>query len=188
MGLFDRFFGPPSKDKFAKMVLAGIRRSGETRKVTYDRDQYRLVVEGKEGEMAYLGNAYQEYCAVPKDLRPEILRKYVRTWFSRAKEPPACYEDVRPDLLPALRSRSYFELTRLRMKLEGHEMADCPHQILGEHFALGLVYDLPESMRSISQEDLEVAGGLMEPLDMYPVRYRVHDFPSLEQLAAMGAG
>lgn len=30
MGFFDRFFKPPSKDKFAQMVMDGIRRAGET--------------------------------------------------------------------------------------------------------------------------------------------------------------
>jgi hypothetical protein len=32
----------------------------------------------------------------------------------------------------------------------------------------------------------EVVGDLMEPLDMYPERYRVRDFPNPEQLAAIG--
>jgi hypothetical protein len=31
----------------------------------------------------------------------------------------------------------------------------------------------------------EVAGDLMEPLDMYPKRFRVERFPSPEQLAAL---
>ena len=34
---------------------------------------------------------------------------------------------------------------------------------------------------------VEVVGNLMQPLDMYPPRYRVADFPTDEQLAAMGA-
>jgi hypothetical protein len=33
---------------------------------------------------------------------------------------------------------------------------------------------------------VEVAGDLLEPLDMYPFRYRVREFPSEDQLAAMG--
>ena len=34
---------------------------------------------------------------------------------------------------------------------------------------------------------VEVVGHLMEPLDIYPQRFRVSDFPTDEQLAAMGA-
>ena len=33
----------------------------------------------------------------------------------------------------------------------------------------------------------KVAGELMTPLDMYPERYRVAEFPSIEQLAAIKA-
>ena len=34
---------------------------------------------------------------------------------------------------------------------------------------------------------VEVVGHLMEPLDIYPQRFRVSDFPTDEQLAAIGA-
>jgi hypothetical protein len=34
---------------------------------------------------------------------------------------------------------------------------------------------------------VEVLGGLMEPLGMWPERWRVHEFPSDEQLKAAGA-
>ena len=33
---------------------------------------------------------------------------------------------------------------------------------------------------------VEAAGDLMTPMDMYPERYRVEEFPSAEQLEAMG--
>jgi hypothetical protein len=34
---------------------------------------------------------------------------------------------------------------------------------------------------------VEVMGGLMEPMDIYPQRFQVSDFPTEEQLAAIGA-
>ena len=36
------------------------------------------------------------------------------------------------------------------------------------------------------QKVTDVAGNLLEPLDIYPLRYRVREFPSEKQLAAMG--
>ncbi len=33
---------------------------------------------------------------------------------------------------------------------------------------------------------MDIAGDLLEPLDIYPVRYRVRQFPTEKQLAAMG--
>ena len=45
----------------------------------------------------------------------------------------------------------------------------------------GKVAQLAERHRVV-----EVVGDLMEQTDMYPVRYRVREFPSEEQRAAMG--
>jgi hypothetical protein len=36
------------------------------------------------------------------------------------------------------------------------------------------------------QKVTDVAGDLLEPLDIYPFRYRVRELPSDKQLAAMG--
>jgi len=36
------------------------------------------------------------------------------------------------------------------------------------------------------QRVLEVVGDMMEPVDIYPPRFRVRGFPSEKQLAAMG--
>ena len=36
------------------------------------------------------------------------------------------------------------------------------------------------------QKVLDAVGDLMEPVDIYPPRYRVREFPADEQLAAMG--
>ncbi len=42
MGILDHLFGPPSQDKFAQLVVDGIRQAGETSKIVYDRGQFRL--------------------------------------------------------------------------------------------------------------------------------------------------
>ncbi len=58
MGLLDKFFGPkpPGKDKFAKMVIAGIQRAGEKGKIVYDPKQFRLFREGEEGTRLSVGS------------------------------------------------------------------------------------------------------------------------------------
>ena len=66
MGLFDWLSKPPSKDAFAKMVMDGIRRAGETGAISYDRDEFLLVGENQK---AYLGNLYPEFCTAPKSHR-----------------------------------------------------------------------------------------------------------------------
>lgn len=155
MGLRDRFFGPPSRDKFANLVMEGLRRSGETREILYDREQFSLRVEDEHGQTANLVNLYAEFCSAPREQREAVLRNTIRSWFVSGKEIPGSYEDAAYDLLPTIRSRSFIEFTILQLANDGNRGPNWPYQIVGEHLALGLVYDLPQAMRSISQDDLD---------------------------------
>ena len=156
MGILDMFSSkPPSRDKFARMIMDGVRQAGETGDIVYDRDQFRLSVNGESGTRLFLDNAYQEYCAAAKKDRLLLLKRFCRSWFLTSKEMPGEYEDAKPDLLPAVRARSYYENASLHMLAEGKSGASWPQQIVGEHLAVTLVYDLPEAMRSVNQEDLD---------------------------------
>jgi uncharacterized protein YtpQ (UPF0354 family) len=155
MGIMDRLFGPPSRDKFAHLVMDGLRTAGESREIVYDREQFCLRIDDEHGQTANLVNLYGEFCSVPRDQREMVVRNTVRSWFLSGKEIPESFEDARYDLLPTVRSRSFIEFTILQLTNEGNRGPNWPYQILGEHMAVGLVYDLPQAMRSISQEDLD---------------------------------
>jgi hypothetical protein len=155
MGIFDKLSGTPSKDKFARSMVEAIHKAGETEKITYEQKKFRLRGGGEKGSVIFLGNVYQEYCFAPAEHREKILKRCVRNWFAHLGEMPEDFEDVKPDLLPVVRARSYFELTRLQVELEGHEAPALLHEVLGEPFGVGLVYGLPDSMRSIRQRDLD---------------------------------
>jgi hypothetical protein len=136
--------------------MAGIRRAGEPRKILFDRDQFCLRPEGDDVSVMNLGNVYAEFCAAGKDARAKLLSNVVRNWFADRRPLPDAFEDVHPDLLPNVRSRAYFEFATLQLKLEGRgNSLDYPQQVLADHLAVGLVYDLPDSMRTIVQQDLE---------------------------------
>jgi uncharacterized protein YtpQ (UPF0354 family) len=143
---------PLSKDDFAKLMMDNICQTGEKGKIVYDSKEFHLRGEGKNFAM-FLTNGYMEYCAAPLADRSRVIRHYVRNWFATAKEMPKDFEDVKPDLLPVVRSRAYFELNNLDVAEQ--KRPEWPHEVLGEHFGIGLVYDLPESMRSISQGSLD---------------------------------
>lgn len=152
----------PSKDDFAHLVLDGIRKAGATADIIYEPKPFCLSLGDKDGPMLFLANAYQEYCSAPESVRPEVLQKWVRGWFMGATKLPEAFDDLHPDLLPVVRARSYFDLARVN-KSEG---AVLPHQVLGEHFGIGLVYDLPQAMRSITQDNLDDWGvSFYEALD-----------------------
>jgi len=80
MGLFDWLSKPPSRDAFAKMVMDGIRRAGETGAISYDKAEFLLVAPNQK---AYLGNLYHEFCTVPRSDRSGIVQRTVSQWSIR---------------------------------------------------------------------------------------------------------
>jgi hypothetical protein len=154
MGLLEKPSEPPTQDEFARLVTDCIREAGETGDIVYDPERFCLSPGDKDGTVLFLGNAYKEYCSAPEPRRPQVLQRYVRSWFIGAITLPEAFDDVHPDLLPIVRRRSYFDLARANMG----QNAVLPHQVLGEHLAVGLAYDLPQAMRSISQDDLDAWG------------------------------
>ena len=155
MALFDRFFGPPSKAAFAEAVISALRDAGDTRELTYDEDQFAII--DADGKMN-LGNMYQEHCAVPRKERKRHLAGLVQAFLQSAFKVPADFEDVKPDLRPKIWSRWTFEELELQHRISGDSTPDIPLVPLGSHLCIGLVYDLPTSMRSVASEDLETWG------------------------------
>lgn len=158
MGLLDRFFGPPSRDKFAKMMMDAIRQAGEQRPLVYDKDEFRLIVEGPDGQVANLHNAYPEYCDAPPKVRPEVLAGYVRTFFASQIEIPEDYEDASHDLMPIVRTPGFFDGARLGIQLAGTETGKSPSKLvfqpLNDYLGVGLAYDLPAAMKYIDEDQL----------------------------------
>jgi uncharacterized protein YtpQ (UPF0354 family) len=148
----------PTKDEFAKLMMDRIHQAGETGNIIYEPEEDRIRGEGERGMVMFLPNAYQEYCGATQADREQILKHWVRNWFSCLRDMPEEFEDVKPDLLPVVRSRLHYELVALAAELEGGTRHRGPYQVLAEHFGIGLVYDLPDSMRSISHANLDTWG------------------------------
>ncbi len=157
MGLIDKFFGPPTPDRFAEQLMAALRRAGDRRRADYDPEKFqvRFYDEDRDAGVANLRNFYEEHCRLPRQERSKHLRHIVRGLLTYLKEVPEEFEDVRPDLRPIVRARSYFEFLQLQSAIEGHEPPEIPCHEIGDHLAAALVYDLPESMQSISRDQLE---------------------------------
>ena len=43
MGIFDRFFGSPSKDRFARMLKDAIVKAGEKKAIRYNPEAFTLT-------------------------------------------------------------------------------------------------------------------------------------------------
>src|SRR5687767_764888 len=102
MSMLDRLFGTPSRERFARLVMAGIRRAGDQRKLHFDRDQFCLRPEGRDVSVMNLSNVYAEFCAADKSLRDKLLINVVRNWFADRRALPEAFEDIHPDLLPTV--------------------------------------------------------------------------------------
>src|SRR5205085_917303 len=97
-----------------------------------------------------------EYCQAPRGDRGKVLERFIRGCLGTTGfELPVEFSDVHPDLLPVIRSRFYLESVTLQSRARGGEGLAVPQQPIGDHLSLSLVYDLPQAMRSIIQEDLD---------------------------------
>lgn len=154
VGLFDFFSGPPSKERFADIVAAELKKLEPSAEYKFDAEKF-LLLRPDEG-FINLANVYQEYCRAEAKSRSNLLKRFLQSCVaSRSYELPEDFADVHPDLLPVVRSRFYLESAILQSQVRGGDGFDMPQQVVGEHLALSLVYDLPTAMRSISQKDLD---------------------------------
>lgn len=148
------FNSPPSKQEYAKLVIDALHQAGDERPIQYDQEKFRLVVEGPK-HVLKLANLYGEYVnATPKE-RENMLRRTVQSWLALAIEFPDSLEEARTDLLPLVRARSYLQVASIEAQINGKEPPAWPHQVVGEHLAVSLAYDLPHGIRTITQEELD---------------------------------
>jgi uncharacterized protein YtpQ (UPF0354 family) len=156
MAASDNSMGPPNKDQFAQLFIDGLRRAGEKRKLAYDQQERCVLLADDPGRRTYLDNMYAEFSEAAEDSRATVLRRYVRCWFDEAKTMPDEFSAASHDLLPTVRARAYFETAALLMQIQDQAGSNGPVYVpLGEDLAISLVYDLPDSMRSIGQGDLD---------------------------------
>ena len=154
MGLFDFFSGQLTQEKFSQIVMGELRKLDPSGEYFYDPDRFQIA--RPDDGFINLGNIYQEYGRAEKGERDQVLRRFLKNCVStKSYELPAEFDDIHPDLLPVVRSRFYLESVLLQARARGNDPLEVPQQVIGEHLALSLVYDLPSAMRTISQSDLE---------------------------------
>jgi hypothetical protein len=150
----DFLLRPPGRDQFARLVIARLQRAGQNGQLKYDSEQF-LIERGGDG-FINLANLYHEYCQAPRQQRDKVLDRFIRGCVGTSEfELPEEFADVHPDLLPVVRSRFYLESVILQSRARGGEAVAVPQQLIGDHLSLSLVYDLPQAMRSIIQDDLD---------------------------------
>ncbi len=172
MGFLDRFFGGvPDKNTFAALAKKHLEASGERRPIVYEQARFQLVVgDGSSGPMniMWLGNAYEEYCALPRDRRDGVLERYVPMPDFDAFDHK---EAVMRSLLPRLRERSYPHLLehRVRRQLSNPEakLPALPYRPVGELLAATLCIDLPSQVVDCTEQNYTTWNSSLD--ELWPV-------------------
>ena len=76
MGWLDFLFRPPSRDRFARLVMEQLRQAGGDGEMKFDANQF-LIERGGAG-FINLANLYQEYCQAPREQRDKVLARFIR--------------------------------------------------------------------------------------------------------------
>jgi hypothetical protein len=155
MGLFDSWFGPPSRHRFARLLTNAIRKAGDESPFRYDADQFRLIGEGEPVRQVNLEHVYHEYRVAPRNKRAELLRRFARAVCNTVKTIPDDFADVGPDLLAVVRRRSVFSLQKLELDASDEGKLNWPYHVLGDHLGVGLAFDFPESIQMFMQDQLD---------------------------------
>ena len=158
MGLLDFLFcGPPTPEKFAELFTKELRRAGVTLPIEYDRENNRLLVgDGQDHETINLGNFLREYNDQSWSKRCQHLADRAKLFATKREEVASDFEGARRHLRPKLWVRAALEQKRRQVKIDGGdpEKFDIPEYECGSHLVASLVYDLPQTLQSVSQEQL----------------------------------
>ena len=140
MKFLDRFFGPPTEAKFAKLLIDALHRAGDDQQYVYEEAESRLNItkDRKNIGVINLRNFYTIFRGLPKQDHPEFLKKTCAGLVNRM-EIPDDFEDVKADIRPTVRSRSMAELIRLGAEAEGTKYLEVPSIPLSEHLVACLV-------------------------------------------------
>jgi uncharacterized protein YtpQ (UPF0354 family) len=160
MGFFDRFRKsatpqPPSQHEYADLIMAGLRKAGDTRSWTYEADRGRLVeidiATGTNLGIIQLQNMYREYVNAGSEGRAEAMRRQV-AGMTQQYIPPK-FADAKAKLRPVIRSTTERGIIKLQgyTKTPENEMAYRP---LCENLEIGIAYDGEFNLARLSRSKL----------------------------------
>lgn len=155
MGFLDRFFGGvPDEKGFANLVIEHMKKAGEARSITFEPQRFQLVVGDPGGaiNILFLGNAYEEFKALPKNDRNRVFQRYAPDAYEKVD----AFDDkdtAARSLLPRVRDRLYASTLGLRTRQQfgdhmkaSDSVPTLPHRPVGDVLAASLCIDLPTTV------------------------------------------
>jgi hypothetical protein len=192
MDLINWLFGPPSRDQFTSLVIRALRDAGDPRQHRYEKEQFRLVNSGKSE--INLRNIYQEHCKLSSAERATHLKQIAHVFYSAANELPELFEEAKK--ISVLRSG---RAPHTRIWLSASVSPGLQYKSTGEITSYcAWVKDCTALLPIMVEVDdgpaickwdrvARFAKNLLEPVDdLYPIRYRVSQAPTEQQLEKIG--
>ncbi|MBD8626465.1 hypothetical protein IFT64_05875 [Oxalobacteraceae sp. CFBP 8753] len=146
----------PSLKKFAQALMAHAQHSSFAHPMHFDADRARILTGANGDQIVNLANLHKQYCDAARADRPRFLEMCMA--ILRDTSLPQRFEDVRANLLPAVRARSYAESLRLSARLAGTALAGTSAAPLGENVVTVIVVDDADSMSIVTATQLDAWG------------------------------
>lgn len=141
MGIFDRF-RKPSQQQFAALFIATLRSLGDTRPWEYAESMNGLVLPraapGAPSNVINLHNMYQEYVAVQRKQRDDVLKRQATGMMQHYL--PADFAEASPRLRPVIRSTTERGIAYLQLGADAARR-DIAFRPLCESMEIGIAYD-----------------------------------------------
>ncbi|WP_375768415.1 DUF1444 family protein [Archangium gephyra] len=170
------------RDAFARRAMEALRASGEKSPIHYDAGGFLLRLGDKDGSTVFLANFFDEYRSGPPEQRDEVFARLTRVL--EMPDLPATLAEARPNVLPVVRSRTFFEQLPLVMKSAPGKPAPIAWKPLGGILGVGLAFDGPDTLRYLGPDELARWGVSFEQaLGMATENLRSRSTEPLEQLA-----
>lgn len=151
----------PTKREFGELIQATLRKIGDPRESTFDEAEFRITTtsndESSPPGILNLHNLYATYCGLVPEAREGWL---VNSCIGLAKpiDIPDDFEDAKPDLYPALRSKGFAEVLKRDARLRTGKTPDVPSEEVSEYLIACLVYDTPRTMSFVNDDKLKEWG------------------------------
>lgn len=149
------FFRRFSKDRFAKKIMRAVAAAGGPADFIYDHETFTLK---RKDQVAFLGNAYDQYRQAERVRRQTVLNNYVATFAHLNIADDLSFAAVESQISAVVRERSFLATLDgpgwgLDRKVDGSAIP--VHEPISAWFSRALVIDFPTHVMLVNQQHLK---------------------------------
>ena len=141
------------RNRFAERLRKRLDRCTPFTPVRFEAGPFLLQLG--DGRTIGLANFWFKHRDLSREARTRHIESIAQSLMQAEFPLPEDYEDVRIDLMPKIWARSAIERSELAARVKGDPRTSSEMTPLGSHLLLGVVYDLPKSMRRVWQSELQ---------------------------------